>query len=614
MVMDDGWSAPRDVYQRGPFGAEVAGGPKKVVEEQLQPQRLVTKKLVETVILSVLVFTVAMLPMVLSYVQPPESVLQMKELIAEWCTPSICFVFLVVGIMVATSGVLSNGGAAPSGSLHERGDAAAYQRHMTTVVQQEALRMPDIFSVGEGMRPLSIPIPAPVPFPGCDFPAVRPLPFYLKREMSSRFESDDVRGLGKSSASAPSLQFEHLTAAKISATQSLDHESDFPQSHEPVMSNSNSSFQDPFMSNSNSFHEHLAARGTSVSTPRFDHDYPTVPASASVTTSVQHGVPASPAPACTSGRSFKGTQSPVLTSTHVIDHSPPASSPTMSHGDAATAPSPGPTPAPFFVQEISSTSNTYTPSPIQPSTPAPHTHPPASPVTVREVVVPPPPHQALPSVTDSTVDDGAGSAIPEFLADSPTATRTAAPPPPASPHATSIASVPSPTPLPSRSPRTSLDATVITPVEVHLSPIVTRKPRRSTSSKTGSSSGAFRESSGRKPPSHPVFHHTGGTMSVPAKRSTSAAQKHEGELYLAMKAAVPQSQKRTFGAPPQEATKERPSAMGSKSVAGSAVEDTNLKPADDDVDQRVEAFLANFRQQMRLQRQESLLRQRRGEE
>jgi hypothetical protein len=54
--------------------------------------------------------------------------------------------------------------------------------------------------------------------------------------------------------------------------------------------------------------------------------------------------------------------------------------------------------------------------------------------------------------------------------------------------------------------------------------------------------------------------------------------------------------------------------MGSKSVAGSVVEDTNLKPADDDVDQRVEAFLANFRQQMRLQRQESLLRQRRGEE
>jgi hypothetical protein len=67
-------------------------------------------------------------------------------------------------------------------------------------------------------------------------------------------------------------------------------------------------------------------------------------------------------------------------------------------------------------------------------------------------------------------------------------------------------------------------------------------------------------------------------MSVPAKRSTSAAQKHEGELYLAMKAAVPQSQKRTFGAPPQEATKERPFAMGSKTVAGSAVEDTNLKP------------------------------------
>jgi hypothetical protein len=60
--------------------------------------------------------------------------------------------------------------------------------------------------------------------------------------------------------------------------------------------------------------------------------------------------------------------------------------------------------------------------------------------------------------------------------------------------------------------------------------------------------------------------------------------------------------------------KERPFATGSGSVSGNAAEDTNLKPADDDVDQRVEAFLANFRQQMRLQRQESLLRQQRGEE
>jgi hypothetical protein len=68
-------------------------------------------------------------------------------------------------------------------------------------------------------------------------------------------------------------------------------------------------------------------------------------------------------------------------------------------------------------------------------------------------------------------------------------------------------------------------------------------------------------------------------MSVPAKRSTSAAQKHEGELYLAMKAAIPQSRKRTFGAPPQEATKERPFAMGSETVAGSAVEDIDPKPS-----------------------------------
>jgi tRNA A-37 threonylcarbamoyl transferase component Bud32 len=56
------------------------------------------------------------------------------------------------------------------------------------------------------------------------------------------------------------------------------------------------------------------------------------------------------------------------------------------------------------------------------------------------------------------------------------------------------------------------------------------------------------------------------------------------------------------------------SAVGSKSVAGSAVEGTNLMPADDDVAQRVEAFLANMRNRIRLQREEALLRQQRGEE
>jgi hypothetical protein len=102
-------------------------------------------------------------------------------------------------------------------------------------------------------------------------------------------------------------------------------------------------------------------------------------------------------------------------------------------------------------------------------------------------------------------------------------------------------------------------------------------------------------------------------MSVPSKGSTSAAQKREGESSLGIKAAVPQLHSKHDSAP-GEAMKERPFAMGSGSVSGNAAEDTNLKPADDDVDQRVEAFLANFRQQMRLQRQESLLRQQRGED
>ncbi len=627
MVMEDMWSVPaRNFHHRRQFG-EMAGA-RKMVHEPWS----MAKKLAEAVIRSVPFLVAAMLPWILTYVQPPESVLRMKEVMAEWCTPSLCFVFLVVGIMVATPGVLN--GAQSRGGLHDRGDA--YQRHVT-VLQREALRMPDIFSVGESITPLSIPAPAPVPVPIRDFPAVRPPPAFYR----------DVRGLGKS-ASTPLPRFEDFTPAKISATQSLDRDSYFPRPREPVMSHT-SSYQDPVMSNSNSFNERLAsgarrspAAAGAAATLVFERDYPNVSdasAAASMSTAsvpaVQLEVPASTSPAPTSMRSFEGSGSPLPTTTtptaHVIDHDLPASSlssPTISYGDtvAAPAPSPRPTPAPTttFVQEIPSVSTSRPPTPsTRASTSAPPTPPPpASPVVVVQEVV-----ATLPSVVavlqpaspaeSSCGNDHPESPIPdEDLADSPPATPTASPPPlpPGSPPATPMDSLPPPPPPPLHSPRSSLNATVIAPVEVHLSPIRTRKSQRSTGSRTGSSSSSLRESSMGKPPSHRSLHHMGQQpMSVPSKGSTSAAPKHEGESSLGIKAAVPQLQSEHDSAP-GEAMKERPFATGSGSVSGNAAEDTNLKPADDDVDQRVEAFLANFRQQMRLQRQESLLRQQRGEE
>lgn len=54
------------------------------------------------------VFTlvVVSLPMVWVRLPVPQSVLRVKELAAVWCTPSLCFVILIVGVLAATSGVL----------------------------------------------------------------------------------------------------------------------------------------------------------------------------------------------------------------------------------------------------------------------------------------------------------------------------------------------------------------------------------------------------------------------------------------------------------------------------------------------------------------------------
>jgi hypothetical protein len=662
MVMEDVRSAPGNIRYRRQFG-EIDDA-KKAMEE---PTSWRITKLVETVMKSILFFIVALLPMVMSYVPPPESVLRMKELMAEWCTPSICFVFLVVGILVATSGVL-NGAQSSSSSrgLYDRGDV--HQRHVTVVQREAALRMPDIFSVGESVRPLSIPTPAPVPsFPVRDFPAVRPFPVYLKRDVSSRFENELRRGgLGKS-ISSPSRRLEALIpAAKISATLSMEREAYFTRPHEPLSngSNNNISFQQiPVMSSSNSFRDRLAARRAPpfVAVPAFEHEYPPASSSSlappaySVTTSSAAApavspleIPASPSPRPTSARSFEApprTPSPTST-THVIDHDLLAS-PTMPHSDVVTLPPPSsPSLAPAFVREMHSISNMRPPTPAstrpatpstrpatpastrpstpastRPSTPAPPCTPPvASPVAaVHESVVIRSP-LALPlrssSPPDSPVDDeGPESPVPESpVEDSPPATPTASPPPPPpdSPPATPIAWPPPPPPLLTPSTQDSpLDANVIAPVEVNLSPIVTRKPHSVRTNRS------LKQSSGRKPPSHPDSHHTGEPMSVPAKGSTSAAQKYEGESYLAMKAAAAGNQSRNGELVVGKVmTDSMLSATSSPSVAAeSAVnEETDSKPAEDDVNQRVEAFLANFRQQIRLQRQESLQRHHRGEE
>lgn len=121
----DGALPPRGVVQRRGYpgsqnemaqaGRGLRGSQNEVVRAGIRqkrakvPQpwwRLSGRAVLEFVGLGVFTLVVALLPMLMARLPVPQSVLRVKELAAVWCTPSLCFVILIVGVLVATSGVL----------------------------------------------------------------------------------------------------------------------------------------------------------------------------------------------------------------------------------------------------------------------------------------------------------------------------------------------------------------------------------------------------------------------------------------------------------------------------------------------------------------------------
>ena len=114
-------------------------------------RRISGKTLIECTVVGVCTLMLASLPVLMTHISAPESVIKVKEAVADWCTPSICFLVLIAGVVVATSGVLWGEHRQQEGNMmkhhQERNiitESLLIQRPVANS-QIDPLCMPDIF-------------------------------------------------------------------------------------------------------------------------------------------------------------------------------------------------------------------------------------------------------------------------------------------------------------------------------------------------------------------------------------------------------------------------------------------------------------------------------------
>jgi hypothetical protein len=114
-------------------------------------RRISGKALIECTVVGVCTLMLASLPVLMTRISAPESVIKVKEAVADWCTPSICFLVLIAGVVVATSGVLWGEHHQQEGNIMKRHqerniitESLLIQRPVANS-QIDPLCMPDIF-------------------------------------------------------------------------------------------------------------------------------------------------------------------------------------------------------------------------------------------------------------------------------------------------------------------------------------------------------------------------------------------------------------------------------------------------------------------------------------
>jgi hypothetical protein len=152
------------------FRGDAAGNQMKRNEE---PRHTTFRKLCEIVWTRFFTIMFVLLLVLMAIIPPPESVMWLKEVMADWCTPSLCFIFMIVGIMITTSGMLS--GSKEGGSqeqITQVTDTYSVPAPPATASQTDRLSMPDLFySPSESARgsaaaatasPMSVRVAQPI--------------------------------------------------------------------------------------------------------------------------------------------------------------------------------------------------------------------------------------------------------------------------------------------------------------------------------------------------------------------------------------------------------------------------------------------------------------------
>lgn len=110
------------------------------------------RAVVESIMLGIFTITMAAIPVVVTRVPAPESLIIIKEVLQDWCTPSICFVVLIVGVLIVSFG----GGGSEPPSTPEQNHKKFADSYLTqgpvSATQIDPLRMPDIFFSADAAR------------------------------------------------------------------------------------------------------------------------------------------------------------------------------------------------------------------------------------------------------------------------------------------------------------------------------------------------------------------------------------------------------------------------------------------------------------------------------
>lgn len=157
------------------------------------------RALVESIMLGIFTITVAAIPVIVTRVPASEPLIIIKNILQDWCTPFICFGVLIVGVLTVTFGGGGSEPAATPEQNHYKFAGSYLTRGPVSAIQIDPLSMPDIFFSADAARthplnhsaafPVRVAQPSSVMVP-VYYPAFlpqQPSPFSSHSEKDSEF-------------------------------------------------------------------------------------------------------------------------------------------------------------------------------------------------------------------------------------------------------------------------------------------------------------------------------------------------------------------------------------------------------------------------------------------